>query len=130
MIFCSNFQFKLMFFVATKHRRCTFLQGKRLFLLWVMGVSPSLSIGNNFGSMRWKLRLGIVLIWSNLQMFLHLAVDSSQSPEGTLNLNFLFASFKRVEKDSYLCQMPTLVHRINQKNKFLSVCVYGCMEQV
>ena len=58
------------------------------------------------------------------------AVDSSQSPEGTLNLNFLFASFKRVEKDSYLCQMPTLVHRINQKNKFLSVCVYGCMEQV
>ena len=82
-----------------------------------MGVSPSLSIGNNFGSMRWKLRLGIVLIWSILQMFSHLGVDSSQSPEGTLNLIFLFATFKRVEKDTYLYQMPTLVHGNNQNKK-------------
>ena len=56
-------------------------------------------------------------------MFSPLVVDSSQSLEGTLNLNFLFASFKRVEKDTYLGQMPTLVHgKIQNKTIVYPAC--------
>ena len=63
-------------------------------------------------------------------MFLYLAVDSKQSLERTLNLNFLFATFKRVEED-ISCQMFTLVQNVNQKYHLSSLIekndVMSCM---
>ena len=71
MIFCSNFQFKLMFFVAAKHRRCKFLQVKRSFLQWECRCHEVLAL---ILVPAMKIEIRDCFIWWVLQMFLNLVV--------------------------------------------------------